>query len=378
MDGDKSVDLKLGQILEIVDQQDNPFVDPIGNTDDPDQGTTSTDDPAEPDSSATTQEPVEPEGPDNKQESQEPQTSEDPAKPAEPTVDDPTDADEISTAHFNFLKEQGVFDLPEEFEFDGTTEGLLKALEITKENLGRRGFQQVMGNLPESAQKAIAFAAQGGDLTQYFAEVKQFDATNIDLTTQKGQRDAIRKYYEVTTNHTPDKIEKLIDRIAVDENDLKEEAEDAIKYLEEYKQKREQELLEQQEHIRRTQEEETKKFIEETTSTIESLELPKARRSKLKNYMFQPVESNGRVTTSFAHTLEQVKQNPKHLAELANILMDYDPKKGFNLQGVEIKQRSKVIDDFKKKLDNIPVPSKRSQGTSGAKKIDWNTILTQI
>jgi len=67
----------------------------------------------------------------------------DPPKDTEPssevtttsTDEEDSDTQYLAETSFNLLKEYGVVDLPEDFEFDGTPEAFEKALEITKENI---------------------------------------------------------------------------------------------------------------------------------------------------------------------------------------------------------------------------------------------------
>jgi len=375
MSQEKNIDVDLGKILEIVDDPDGalftgdlepePTPEPTPEPKDDDDDSSGKkldvdfDEPIEPDESKEPEEPVEPE------------------EPTEPTESDEPEGTE--TAYFEFLKEQGILDVPDDFEFDGSTESLIEALEITKENLGRRGFQKVMSSLPQSTQEALLYAINGGDLSKYYSTAKDLDLDSYDLESAKDQREVIRLYYELTTEHSPEKIERLVNRIAVDENDLKEEAIDALNYLKDFDRKRKEDLIQEQRYRMEAARQETQKFIETTVNTIDSLELPNNRKAKLKNFMFQPVETgDGVVTTSFAESLSLIKKNPKHLAELANIVMGYNPEKGFNLEGVELKQRSKIIDDFRKKLDKVPLPGKKTTSKKNNKGIDWNTILTHL
>lgn len=54
-----------------------------------------------------------------------------------------SDKDDSAIEYFEYLKSSGVLALPEDYEFDGTADGIEEALEITKKNLSASAYQNV-------------------------------------------------------------------------------------------------------------------------------------------------------------------------------------------------------------------------------------------
>jgi len=251
--------------------------------------------------------------------------------------------------------------------------------------MGREAFDALWGRLPEDYQAALRYGlAGGGDIKDFVDRyAPSLDYDNIDLDDTQTQKQVLREYYKKTTKYDDDKINKFIARLEVTD-DLLPEAEDAVEYLKTSLKEEQERLLEEQEKAREEFERQQAEARNKVVSVIEEQEnLPTRRKKSLQAFIYNPIGRGDTTDTDLNRTIQSIQSNPDHFVQLADILMDYDPKKGFDLSRFEKKGESKAASKFQKKLEESlsDVTSAVRKGKTAAPKkkdVNWEEILTQL
>lgn len=291
---------------------------------------------------------------------------------------------EVSPAqqHFEFLKEQGLLALPEDFEFDGSSDSLEAAYEHTRNSLKKEALQAILGNMSPDFRDAFRYAVSGGSFNDFLKTTGFSGEAPIDISSEPGQIAVIRNYYKETTNYSDDKIDSMIDRLKKLDA-IEEEAQDAVEYLDELKKQRATELAQQQEQARKDAEkalEEQRKALENAITNSEFI--PSQRKTKVKAYLNNIQVKEDGENTEFNRHIRNISINPEHKAQLADILLSaYDPNKGFDLSRYIKQGKSQATSEFKesleKKLDVKTRMSKGSKTYKPSKEVSWAEILKQ-
>lgn len=289
----------------------------------------------------------------------------------EPEVE--TDALE---AHYEFLKSYGLLKTPEDFKFEATPESLEQALTHTKEALYSEAVKSLTTSLPPDFIPILEYALAGGDSINEYLQTLQEEVSLDDLSTsdEDGQKQVLFQYWKATSSYSDDKIRKMVARID-DPEELQKEAEDALVSLKLfYKEERDrlkQRSIEEQEKRREKQEQQVKTLSSEIQSSIEP-----TRQGSLKNFVLSPIKVADQTTTRLNYTLQNIFQNPKHLVQLADVLLDYDPDKGITSSRIEAKLKSKASKSFNQlvheKLDSVP---KGRKPASASEKFDLEAYI---
>lgn len=301
-----------------------------------------------------------------------------------PTVDDDDpepDSDPDAVAYFNYLKEYNIIDVPEDFEFDGSVEGINQALEITKQSQYQQIASNIWNNLPEDFRPLLAYGLNGGTSLQAYLEAySPMDYDSMDVDDPISQQRVIKEYYKtINPKYSEEKIDKMISRL-MEIGDPKEEAEDALNYLKTLKTERQQNLLASLEAEREAQakaaEEESKRLTEliDSSKTYDSL-----RKGRLKNFILNPIKVDNRMTTEFSRSLDEILENPEHLIQLADILADYDSRKGFNFERLKKQLKTDSVKNFKDLLQSkLDTKTKVKGGTQKETRedFDWDKFLS--
>lgn len=133
---------------------------------------------------------------------------------------------------------------------------------------------------------------------------------------------------------------------------LKEEAEDAIDYLNTLKKEKQQSFLtnlqQEQENAKIAAKGESDRIaaLIEAESSYDSL-----RKNRLKNFLLNPIQKDNQVLTEFDHNLDSVLSNPQHLLQLADLLADYHPKVGFNFDRMKRQLKTESAKGFKQLIN---------------------------
>lgn len=139
-----------------------------------------------------------------------PESNDPPEESEDNNVESDPEEDETAIAYFEYLKENGVLDLPEDYEFDGTTEGIQEALTITEQQKQLKAYQNIWNHLPDDFKPLLDYALKGGTSLQEYLNVfaaNSFD--DYDLTDPVSQKLVIEQYYRLMNpTASDDKISK--------------------------------------------------------------------------------------------------------------------------------------------------------------------------
>lgn len=296
-------------------------------------------------------------------------------------ADDPADGgDPTVKAYFDFLEEYGIIQTPEDFKFDGSPEKLKEALDLTKQSLTQQVAANLWSALPENFRPLLEYGLRGGSsLEEYLEAYSEIDYSTLDLEDVNTQRRVMADYYRQTTSHSPEKINRFITRLE-ESGDLRDEASEVLSELSVIQERKKAELMNKVEKERMQQAQRQKEKVDSLVNAIESSSaIHPSRRSKLRAFFFSPVKlEDGNATTGFNYTIDAIMQNPEHQAQLADLLLEYDPKKGFSLERFEKRVASKAAKSFQEtlteKLDS-PIKTSASKTTpQSSSKFDWNSF----
>lgn len=281
--------------------------------------------------------------------------------------DDSSDDDNIYTRYFDILKDQGAINLPEDFEFEATEEGFVKALEATREHNHKEALNTLWNSLPDEGKPLLEYFLAGGkDVNKFIQAHTPVDIDSADIEDEEQQIKILQQYYREVLNYSPEKTSKIISRLQVKDG-LKEGAQDALEDLKEHREALKENLTKEAQREaaqRKAQEENERRLIKESLK-----ELPTANPSKVESLLFNPVKYDGHVTTEFNYYLNKIATNPKHLVQLADLLTDYSPDKGFNLERFEKRAQTKKTQILRALLDSKIDPRKQtSQGSFSSPK----------
>lgn len=257
------------------------------------------------------------------------------------------DEDDRVTPTYEFLKESGFLDLPEDFEFDGTDEKFQEALELSKKVVYEKTADAFFDALPEQFKPLLTYALRGGDSVDEFVKLYSTQAfEHLDPNNADDQKAILFQHYKSTSNYDDAKIQRIIARL--NEDDLPEAAQESYNELLELKAERQAQLIEEAAKAEEQRVEQSKQKIEALTAAIESTPLiDPARKNKVKGFFHNRLNVGGQETTEFNYTIQRIFENPEHLVQLADMLTDYDPKKGISTARLEKKGANKETTKFR-------------------------------
>lgn len=321
------------------------------------------------------------------------ETQEDNPEPTPPTPDiedvevaDKTNEESISSPYqeyFNILQDNGALYTDEGFEFDGTAEGLEKALMQTKTNLPKVAAQALWQALPEDFKPLLEYAIQGGtDIKKYLGTFTSRDLEALELEgNAENQRYVLKTYFQtVNPKYTADKIDRMIDRLFIS-GEMESEAISAIEELKEIEKENRATLIEREEAARVEREEQDRQFRSDISNIVELSDIDAPRKSKLKNFMFSVSTVGNDSDTALSRVLKKIAANKNHYVQLADVLLDYDEEKGLSLDRIRRKETSKAVGTLKQRLEDIGSNAK-TKVTGINSKVDqanfnWEEFLNQ-
>lgn len=275
---------------------------------------------------------------------------------------------EAITGLYNQLLEEGIITVEEGFEFDGTAKGLDKALDTTFENLKKAAQESLFTSLPDDVKNLVEFSLNTGQgLNAYQNNDSGLPSLDsLDLDDEETQEKVLRDFYSSTTNYSKERIEKLISR-AKQTGDLDLDAKDAYRDLLELK---EQEKIQRQEQINQQKiaYEETQRQERELFENLikENKELDDIRKGRVRNFIINKSRKRGEsnYSSGLTRTLGLLSKNPEHIIQLGDLLLDYDPNKGLNLDRITNKTSSKKTKEALSRLDKALDPASTTRGGS--------------
>lgn len=257
--------------------------------------------------------------------------------------------------YYEFLSGQGLLSVGEDFEFDGSVEKFQEAVEKTKENSTLAGAEAIMNALPEDFRLVVNYALSGGtDINEVVSQMNNsFSLENLDLEKVEDQKAALERYYKKTTRFSDKKIQKNIARLIEDE-ESEEEAEYAFEELKKIDKEEKTQLIQTQANQKKV---EDAALQQAYTGFVDMTKANKGWSGKRKQAIIDSIWTVGKYGKSqssyFDHIDSQVKSNPEHLAQLADIYLDYDPSKGFGKsKRVKQKNKTEVVSNFREQLNN--------------------------
>lgn len=301
----------------------------------------------------------------------------------DPIEGDVSSAETPYTEYFNLLKENNLLHVNEDFTFDGTVLGLENAIIQTKENLQGAVAQALWEKLPEDFRPLLEYAIQGGTDVQAFLNTFQSnDLSNIELEgNTENQREVLKRYFSTTTKYDTDKINRMVERLYMT-GEMETEAVSALAELKEIEQSSRFELVETQKKQKEEYEQQQKQFREDISSLIGgSSYIEPPRQNKVRSFLFNVSSVSGDTDTQFNRTLKNIAANKEHLVQLADILLDYDPKTGIKLDRIQRKESTKATQSLRQKLEEITSNTKTKVTGASSKtdtnRFDWEQFLNQ-
>jgi len=275
------------------------------------------------------------------------------------------------TSYYNFLKQTGLILVGDDYEFDGSPEKFQEVIESTRSNMQTAGAQMIWEQLPDSYKLVLEHGLNGGNDINAVKEVinGQTDLDSLDLEDEGTQENLMVNYLKRTTKYDDNKIQKAIARIKAT-GDLEEEAESALSELKGiYREEKEalvRQQAEEQQKAVQTQQESYNNFLH----TVGDMKMPDDRKRKIVSSIWTVGDYGEYENVSYFNYIDYiVKNNPEHLAQLAEIYLDYDSQKGFTSDTIKRKVKSEVTTNFRDSIDLLTkTKSRTKQGKSTKRK----------
>lgn len=265
---------------------------------------------------------------------------------------------------FTTLKDSNYLTVPEDFKFDGTTESLAEAIDLTYEKFKDSAKESLLNALDDESKLALRYAlANGKPLYSFYEENDTADYSNVDLDDEDTQKSIVRDYLRKTTSFNDTKIENQI-KILSKTGEIVTEAKDSLTELIALQQQERQELEEKIEQQNQKRKEDLAKWKQDRVDVIKSFkEIDDTRKNKLKAFVVNEIytDRSKEPTTELVHVLRKINSNPEHYVQLADMLMDYDETKGFDLERLTTKLNTKLTSSLKDKLDSTSALPKGKQ-----------------
>lgn len=262
-------------------------------------------------------------------------TDPDPEPEPEPeplTKNEDTEPDEIAASYYELLKTQGLLDVPDDFEFDKTPAKLQEALQLTDQRRSAQLEATLRAKVAPELQPFFDYALAGGkDIQSYLAAYQEIDYDELDTADEGTQKAIMFEYYKQTSPYSDEKIHKIIARL--DPNELEEAAIETIQELKELAEKRKRDLIRNAKEAEEQKQKNIQAQTDKLISVIDKTEsFDTSRKNRIRTFMFVPVNDGESTMTQFQRAMSQITNNPEHLVQLADILADYNPKKGFSFE----------------------------------------------
>lgn len=259
---------------------------------------------------------------------------------------------DLYLAQINYYKNQGI--LPDDFELEDDVElneeTFGEVLELGIANVKLAVEQEVREEyVAKLGDNLISFLENGGDYESFASLLKEnVEINKLDITTEKGQKEIVRKYYE-NLGWSDTRIDKTIDRL-LNDDDLQEEAVNFKASLDEQHQKKELELVKEQEKINKKRIELENKQRQSFFNTLNESGLTKQEANAYLDFVYEPkytLGNNSQETfTAKEVKLMQIEKDPKELVELVMFLnnkQEYLKRKAIELNNPKVDKTFKTI-----------------------------------
>ena len=246
-------------------------------------------------------------------------------------------------AYYDINKEEGLLYDPDN-AFDGSEESLLQIKENTINHYKLEAYKELWEKLPSEYQQVLRKGLSGEPLTS-----NDLDVDNVDLSKASNQKDIIKAFYKETSNLSDDKINKLVAKM--DGVELEEEALEALDKLKEIKEEKAAEEKQRRIAFEKAEKENQQKMRKTIFDTVDNDFKDTTKARKIKALMFNPIKRGESTSTDFQYKLEKLQQNPKHLVQLASLLLDFDEEKGFNFEKYKKEGSNEAVRSLKNRLE---------------------------
>lgn len=288
-----------------------------------------------------------------------------PDAPDEPDNDNAGAAVDLNE-FFTTLKDSNYLAVPDDFTFDGTTDSLAEAIDLTYESFKKNAQESLLNSLDEDSRLALKFALTYKKPIYAFYEetgVEPFDFSTIDLDELENQQEVVRTYLKKTTAFSDAKIENQIKNLS-QSGEIVTEAKEYLGELIAFQEKERQELDNKIEQQRQKDREDLLKWKEDRINVIKTYkDLDDARKAKLKAFVVNEVytDRSKAPVTELVQVLRMINNNPEHYVQLADVLMDYSPEKGIDYDRLTKRLNTKITSSLKDKLDDTAIVPKGKQ-----------------
>lgn len=292
-----------------------------------------------------------------------PDEVEDTAPEEEPISEEPQDED--AKKFIDFLSQYGIVQLNDE-NIPSSPEEIENLLHTTRQSMYDKAQQDIWQVLPNDFKPLFEYALNGGQSIQEYFEASSLDNAlqGIDINDTDNQRFILEQYYRQTSPNLPqEKINKFITKLEED-GDMYNDAAEAYEYLSNLAFQRKEELIQRaayEEQLR------VQQIQEQTRSLANAIDnstfINQARKDKVKTFFFQPVKVGESQTTGFNYAISNILNNPEHQAQLADLLLDYNPESGFDLRRFEDRVKTRATKNFQELLENKLDPKNKAKGT---------------
>ena len=280
---------------------------------------------------------------------------------------------------FEKVKSEGLFLVEDDFKFDGTTEKLTEAFTTTFEKLSEKAKESLLESLPDDYKLLVKYGlSTKRSVADFFEDNKEisYDWENIDLADVNTQKSIVAEYLKLTTKYTDEKISRYIESLENGEL-LANEASENLAELIQLQEEKKKEIENNLNNLEKTRAENAAKERKQFEEIIDADDtVPKESKGKLKAFLNnrQISAKDNTVTSNFSRSLKAVIKNPKHLVQLADILMDYDETKGFSFDKLVQRKGTDKLKKIKKNIEEVIDPKTSGSRTSSPKAkdaFDW-------
>lgn len=232
--------------------------------------------------------------------------------------------------HFEFMKEQGYLNLPEDYEFDGD---LYKAYQADFEYRQQQLTDSIIQSIPEEARAAIEYSLNGGNDVKQFAEILSGKQTMSSINLE--DEDQVERFM---VQHYRDKgiEEKYVKGIIEgmkDEDSLFDEAEKIYSEKKQAIEAQEKELLQKQKEQVQAAKQQQQEYVTNLEQELQQAQWTPQGKEFIKKEIYE-----GKTVQKLQHILSA---DPSSFLQLARFIAAYDPETGFK-NIVDKKEKSKA------------------------------------
>ena len=253
-------------------------------------------------------------------------------------------AEEEPSTLFETMVEMGLLMLPDDFEFDGTEEGLQKAVELDFEARQELAAQEITNRIADpKVQEIVDAAIKGGkflDIEKYFKNQREeFDFENIDLSTEDKQKDFLRNIYK-QKGMKPSQIEALIETAEAD-NTLETDSEEERAAIITAKSNARKLMAEKARKDALKDRDDQIAYERQLSAALKESQLPLSRKQKVIASLQNIVEVGQTRMPEWQYKILLMQQNQADFIQLIDLVSSYDPKQGFKKPAQEDKTKEK-------------------------------------